>query len=72
MLRLAAGGLILALLIAVTGSAAGLGVLLRNANEAPDPRTEVRMREIEALIASARQASAICTSAPTKPEPQTQ
>jgi hypothetical protein len=72
MLRLAAGGLILALVIAIAASAAVLGVRLRSANEAPDPRTEVRMRELEALLESTRQASALCTSAPTRPDAQTQ
>jgi quercetin dioxygenase-like cupin family protein len=73
MLRRAAGGLILALVIAATGSAAVLGVALRTANEAPDPTGEFessRTREIEALLDTTRKSSALCTSAPTEPERQ--
>ena len=60
--------LILALAtIAATGAAAVLGV--------PGPGGEIestRMREIEALLETTRQASALCTSAPAKPERQSQ
>jgi hypothetical protein len=59
-------GLILALAtIAATGAATVLGV--------PGQAGEIesaRMREIEALLETTRQASAICTSTPTKPERQ--
>ncbi len=64
---------ILALVIAVTGSAAVLEVPLRAGNKARQPAGEIesaRMREIEALLDSTRQASALCTSAPAKPERQ--
>jgi hypothetical protein len=64
---------ILALVIAVTGSAAVLEVPLRTGNEASQPAGEIesaRMREIEALLDSTRQASALCTSAPAKPQRQ--
>ena len=55
-------GLILALAttIVATGAATDLGV--------PRPTGEIessRLREIEALVETTRQASAICTSAPT-------
>jgi hypothetical protein len=64
---------ILALVIAVTGSAAVLQVPLRTGNETRQPTGEIesaRMREIEALLDSTRRASAICTSAPAKSERQ--
>jgi hypothetical protein len=59
-------GLILALAtIAATGAATVLGV--------PGQAGEIessRIREIKALFETTRQASAICTSTPTKPERQ--
>ena len=63
----AVGSLILALVIAIAGSAVVLGVPLRKPTD-----ESARMREIEALLDSARQASALCTSAPAKPERQSQ
>ena len=57
-------GFILALAtIAATGAAAVLGV--------PGPGGEIestRLREIKALLETTRQASALCASAPAKPE----
>lgn len=63
------GGVILALVIAMAGSAAVLGGLPRTGHEGQGPAGEVegsRMREIEVLLESTRQASALCTSAPTR------
>jgi hypothetical protein len=55
MLRPAAGALILALAIAITGSVALLGGQSGDVEDA-------RPRELEALLASIRQSSAVCTS----------
>lgn len=63
MLRPAAGARNLALAIAITGSVA---LLVGQSGDVEDART----RELEALLATNRQASAVCTSASSKPERQ--
>jgi hypothetical protein len=64
MLRPWVGALILA--IAVTGSAAVLAARLGKGGQGPDAASEVRMRELDALLQVTRQTSTLCTSTPSK------
>jgi hypothetical protein len=63
-----AGALILA--SAVAGSAAVLAARLGGGEEGPGTAGEPRMRALEALLQATGYASALCTSAPSKPSDQ--
>jgi hypothetical protein len=65
MLRPSASARTLALVVAATSSATILGLYLGISHGEHGPA-----REVEALLESARQASALCTSAPTTPQRQ--